>query len=72
MKTVKRSLIVTFVLGLFWPAAAQAPTLLVRRYVEGDRLQYLMKGQNDGSIYEAIDSIFKIQSLHHGRMAASS
>jgi hypothetical protein len=32
--------------------APQAERLLSRRYVEGDRVQYLMKGQNDGSIYE--------------------
>jgi hypothetical protein len=36
-------------------AAQDAPPperLLSRRYVEGDRVQYLMKGQNDGSTYE--------------------
>src|SRR5712692_2437606 len=40
----------------FVPLAAQdAPLgdrLLARRYVEGDRVQYLMKAQNDGSTYE--------------------
>ena len=38
------------------PLAAQnvshAERLLTRRYVEGDRLQYLMKAQNNGSTYE--------------------
>ena len=32
--------------------APQAERLLSRRYVEGDRLRYLMKAQNDGSAYE--------------------
>lgn len=32
--------------------AAQAERLLSRRYIEGDRVQYLMKAQNDGSTYE--------------------
>src|SRR6266542_1694050 len=32
--------------------APQAERLLSRRYVEGDRIQYLMKAQNDGSTYE--------------------
>src|SRR4051812_8787778 len=27
-------------------------TLIHRTYVEGDRVQYLMKGQNDGSTYQ--------------------
>lgn len=30
----------------------QGERLLSRRYVEGDRVQYRMKGQNDGSTYE--------------------
>ena len=32
--------------------APQAERLLSRRYVEGDRVEYLMKGQDDGSTYE--------------------
>jgi hypothetical protein len=40
----------------FVPLAAQdvphVERLLSRRYVEGDRVQYLMKTQNDGSTYE--------------------
>ena len=32
--------------------APQAERLLSRRYVEGDRVQYLMKGQDGGSTYE--------------------
>jgi hypothetical protein len=32
--------------------APQAERLLSRRYIEGDRVQYLMKAQNDGSTYE--------------------
>jgi hypothetical protein len=32
--------------------APQAERLLSRRYVDGDHVQYLMKGQNDGSTYE--------------------
>jgi hypothetical protein len=40
----------------FVPLATQdvphVERLLSRRYVEGDRVQYLMKTQNDGSTYE--------------------
>ena len=32
--------------------APQAERLLSRRYDEGERVQYVMKGQNDGSTYE--------------------
>src|SRR6266487_1025741 len=32
--------------------APQAERLLSRRYGEGERVQYVMKGQNDGSTYE--------------------
>jgi hypothetical protein len=41
----------------FVPMAAQnvpqSERLLARRYVDGERLQYLMKGQDDGTTYEA-------------------
>jgi hypothetical protein len=32
--------------------APQAERLLTRRYVQGDRVQYLMKAQDGGSTYE--------------------
>lgn len=44
------------VAAAFVPFAAQDASppgrLLTRRYVEGDRLQYVMKGRDDGSSYE--------------------
>lgn len=36
-----------------WPQTATQPDrLLSRRYLEGERLQYVMKGQEDGTTYE--------------------
>lgn len=32
--------------------AQQPDRLLSRRYAEGERVHYVMKGQNDGSTYE--------------------
>ncbi|PYR53058.1 MAG: hypothetical protein DMF89_00645 [Acidobacteria bacterium] len=34
--------------------APHAERLLSRRYDEGERVQYVMKGQNDGSTYEVL------------------
>jgi hypothetical protein len=44
--------LVVFVLSSAFALSAQGGPVLVRRYVEGERLQYLMKGQNDGTTYE--------------------
>ena len=39
-------------LPLIAPDAPQADRLLLRRYVEGDRVEYLMKAQHDNSSYQ--------------------
>ena len=53
---MKHLLPLPFVAAGFVPPAArdalQGERLLSRRYVEGERVQYLMKGQEDGSTYE--------------------
>jgi hypothetical protein len=52
--------LVVFILLSALATSAQDGPLLVRRYVEGEQLQYLMKAQNDGGTYEVrINGIVK-------------